>query len=179
MRIGGRAAVCVAVLACAGGCRGTRVTLFSVESAARDAVTEGPAPASKTVTVYDDAPIGADTGISTGSCLDVDGWRYANVFVEFEQHGPDEKPLSLGVVFAPDAGGKRGSRRYFNFEENFPGEANPRMITLSGKGSWHGSPHDKSSYVARLPVMGPYLQVFPYNHHSAPRNFTVVIYLTR
>lgn len=175
MSIARRVAVCAAVLACAGGCRGTRVTLFSVESAGRDAVTQ----ASKMVTVYDDTPIGADMGISTGSCLEVDGWRYANVFVEFEQHGPDEKPLSLGVVFAPEAGGKCGARRYFTFEENFSGEADPRMITLSGKGSWHGSPHDKSSYVARLPVMGPYLQVFPYNHHSAPRKFSIVIYLTR
>jgi hypothetical protein len=52
------------------------------------------------------------------------------------------------------------------------------MITLSGKSSWHGSPHNKSTYTARLPVMGPYMQVFPFNHHNAPRNISVVIYLT-
>lgn len=168
-----------AVACCSGllllpACRHTRLAFFSVDSA-----EPGTAPCSRTVTVYDGADIGADTGISTGSFIGVDGYRYANVFVEFEQNGPDEKPLSLGVVFAPDAGGAHGARRYFNFEDNFKGEADPRMITLSGKGSWHGSPHDKSSYVARLPVMGPYLQVFPYNHHVAPRKFTVVIYLAR
>lgn len=118
-------------------------------------------------------------GVSPGGYLDLDGRRHADVFVWFEQHGPDERPLSLGVVFAADPGGRRGARRYSGFEENFAGEADPRMITLSGEGSRHGSPHDKSSYVARLPVMGPYLRVFPYNHHSAPRKFSVVIYLTR
>lgn len=135
--------------------------------------------ASKTVTVRDGAAIGADAGVSPGGYLDLDGRRHADVFVWFEQHGPDERPLSLGVVFAADPGGRRGARRYSGFEENFAGEADPRMITLSGEGGRHGSPHDKSSYVARLPVMGPYLRVFPYNQHSAPRKFSVVIYLTR
>ena len=42
-----------------------------------------------------------------------------------------------------------------------------------------GSPHNKSSYIARFPIMGPYLQVFPSNGHGEPRKFSVVLYLTR
>jgi hypothetical protein len=136
-------------------------------------------PASRTITVYENHEIPEDCGISTGKYLCIDGYTFAHIFVEFEQHGPDEKPLDMGVVFAPDSHGRFGARRYFNFEHNFEGTATPQMITLSGEGCWHGSPHDRSSYVARLPVMGPYLQVFPFNHHTAPRKFSVVIYLTR
>lgn len=130
------------------------------------------------VTIYKNHTIAANTGISTGTYTAVDGYRYANVAVEFEQTAANEEPVSLGVVFAHDAGGSMGSRRYFNFGENFSGSADPQMITISGEGSWHGHPHDKSSYTARLPIMGPYIQVFPFNHHDQPRNVSVVIYLT-
>jgi len=135
--------------------------------------------ASRTIIVYDGHEIPAHCGISAGQYLRADGYRFANVFVEFEQHSADEKPLDLGVVFAPDPHGRFGARRYFTFEGNVDGAAKPQMITLSGERCWHGAPHDKSSFVARLPVLGPYLQVFPYNHHSSPRRFSVVIYLTR
>ena len=141
--------------------------------------TRGLGP-SKTVVIYEDAVISGNTGISTGFYTPIDGYRYVNVFVEFEQHQPDEEPVSLGVVFAHDPQGRWGARRYYNFEGNMAASpADPQMITLSGRNSWHGSPHDRSSYIARLPVMGPYLQVFPFNHHSQERKCSVVLYLTK
>ncbi len=133
---------------------------------------------SKTIPIYEDHVIPANIGISTGVYTNVDGYRYVNIAIEFEQKSANEEPVSLGVIFGHNSGGKWGSRRYFNFEENFSSPADPQMITLTGKGSWHGHPHDKSSYVARLPVMGPYIQVFPFNHHSEERKISVVLYLT-
>ncbi len=133
---------------------------------------------SKTIAIYDGASIPANTGISTGIYTEVDGYRYVNIAVEFEQRAFDEEPVSLGVVFAYDQNGKWGSRRYVTYDENFSGSQNPRMITVSGKASWHGRPHNKSSYIARLPIMGPFLQVFPFNHHGEERTFSIVLYLT-
>jgi len=132
----------------------------------------------KTVTIYSDQSIPANTGISTGTYTQVDGYRYVNVVVEFEQNTANEQPLSLGVMFAHDQSGKLGSRRYFTFDENFSGAADPQMITVTGAASWHGSQHKKSSYIARLPIMGPYVQVFPFNHHSEARKFSISLYLT-
>ena len=132
----------------------------------------------KTITIYEDHTIPANIGISTGTYTEVNGYRYVNVLVEFQQDTAGEEPVSLGVTFAHNTGGKWSSRRYFNFEENFSAPADPQMITLSGKASWHGSPHNKSSYIARLPIMGPYMQVFPFNHHDQERKINVVLYLS-
>lgn len=132
----------------------------------------------KSVVIYDDHAIPANTGISTGVYTEVNGYRYANVTVEFQQDTANEEPVSLGVSFAHNTGGKWSSRRYFNFEENFSAPADPQMITLTGKASWHGTQWKKSSYTARLPVMGPYMQVFPFNHHDQERKNSVVIYLS-
>jgi len=104
------------------------------------------------ITIYDNHAIPASTGISTATYTKVDGYRYVNVMVEFEQKTAGERPVSLGVIFAHSANGKLGSRRYFNFEDNFTSPADPQMITLSGKNSWHGHPHDKSSYIVRIPA---------------------------
>jgi hypothetical protein len=136
-------------------------------------------PISEIIAIYDNAQIPGGTGISKGSYTKVDGYRYVNIAVEYQQESAAEAPLSLGVVFAYDPNGKLGSRRYFTFEQNFAAPADPQMITVSGKNCWHGSPHNKSSYIARFPIMGPYLQVFPSNGHGEPRKFSVVLYLTK
>lgn len=132
----------------------------------------------RTIVFYEDHIIPANTGISSGMYTDVDGYRYINIFVESEQEEASEEPVSLGVVFAFSTNGKVGSRRYFTFEENFEGEADPHMITLSGKNSWHGAQWKKSSYTARLPIMGPYVQVFPFNHEKKDRKISITAYLT-
>jgi hypothetical protein len=133
---------------------------------------------SKVITIYDNATIDANTGISTGQYTCCCRYRFVNVFVEFEQHAAQEQPVSLGVTFGFNKTGEMGSRRYFNFEQNFGAPAHPQMITLSGENCWHGTPHNRSSYIARLPVMGPYIQVFPFNHHDQQRQFSIKLYLT-
>ncbi len=112
-----------------------------------------------------------------GKYTPVDGYRYVNIIVEFEQKTAKEEPVSLGVIFAHSQNGKLGSRRYFTFNENFSGSADPQMITVTGKASWYGSQQKKSSYTARLPIMGPFIQVFPFNHHNEARTFSIALYL--
>ena len=133
----------------------------------------------KTITIYEDHTIPANMGISTGVYTEISGYRYVNITVEFEQKTAAEEPVSLGVIFAHSQNGKWGSRRYFTFDENFSGAADPQMITVTGKASWAGHPHDKSTYTARLPIMGSFLQVFPFNHHNEARKFSIVLYLTQ
>ena len=133
----------------------------------------------KTIVIYEDYSIPANIGISTGLYTKVDGYKYANIVVEFSQLEANEDPVSLGIMFAHSENGKWGSRRYFNFEQNFEGLQDPQMITLSGRGSWHGTPPGVSRYIARIPIMGPYIQVFPFNSHDSARTISIAIYLTR
>jgi hypothetical protein len=132
----------------------------------------------KVISFYDNATIPAGIGISSGTYTNVDGYRFINIFVEFEQETFGEKPVSLGVAFAFDTKGTLGSGRYFNFEQNFTAPADPQLISLTGANSWHGSPHNVSRYTARLPVMGPYVQVFPFNHEGKDRKFSIRAYLS-
>ena len=134
--------------------------------------------ATKVITFYNGATIPAGIGISSGTYTNVDGYRFINIFVEFEQNAFGEAPVSLGVAFAFDAGGTMMSGRYFNFEQNFPAPADPQLISLSGANSWHGSPHNVSAYTARLPVVGPYVQVFPFNREAKDRKFSIRAYLS-
>lgn len=56
-----------------------------------------------------------------------------------------------------------GARCYVNLEQNVASPQRTNFIAVSGEGSWHGSPHNISSYVARFPVMEPFGEVFIYN----------------
>ena len=64
------------------------------------------------------------------------------------------------MVFAFDQSGKLGARRYANLEENLAGPQSTNFIEVSGTGSWHGSPHNISTYLARFPVFGPFVQTW-------------------
>lgn len=132
----------------------------------------------KTVAIYEDHTIPANMGISR-DYINVDGYRYVNVVVEFEQNAHDEEPVSMSVMFAHDDLGKLGSGRYFTYEENYEDTAQSQRFSLSGRGSWHGHPHNISRYTARIPIMGPYMKVFPFNHHHQPRKISITLYLTR
>ena len=116
-------------------------------------------------------------GISLPPYVSVDAYRHINIFVQFSQTASDEAPVDLGVVFAFDQNGKLGARRYVNLEENLSGPQSTNFIEISGSGSWHGNPWNISSYVARFPVMGPFVQVFVYNREPAKRVVSVWGYL--
>jgi hypothetical protein len=116
-------------------------------------------------------------GISLPPYSSVDTYRYINIFVKFSQMSANEPPVDLGVVFAFDANGTMGARRYVNLEQNVGGPQSTNFIEVSGAGSWHGSPHNISTYAARFPVMGPFVEVFVYNRAAAKRTVSVWAYL--
>ena len=124
-----------------------------------------------------DHELPASTGISKPPYKKVDGYRYINIFVQFSQEEAGEAPVDLGVVFAFDSKGKLGARRYVNLEENVPGPQSTNFVEVSGSASWHGSPHNISTYVARFPILGPYVQVFVYNREAEKRVASVWGYL--
>ena len=100
--------------------------------------------------IYTDHDLPPSVGISTGTYQSNDGYRYVNIFVQFTQENASEAPVDLGVVFAFDASGTLGARRYANLEANLPSPQSTHFIEVSGSGSWHGVPKI-SSYMARFP----------------------------
>lgn len=124
-----------------------------------------------------DNEVPPSVGISLPPYTDINGYRYINIFVRFSQVAPDEPPVDLGAIFAFDASGTMGTRRYVNLEQNVNSPQSTNFIEVSGRGSWHGSPHNISSYVARFPVMGPFIEVFVYNRAPIKRKVTVWGYL--
>ncbi len=141
--------------------------------------TPGPCnPACTTVIKFlTDHAVPAGVGISVGSYANIDHYRHLNVFVRFSQAAAAEPPVDLGAVFAFDAAGDMGARCYVNLEENVAGPQSTNFIEVSGQGSWHGTPHNISTYVARFPVMGPFVQVFVYNRAPIERKVSVWGYL--
>ncbi len=142
-------------------------------------IRRGPCnPACTTVFKFmTDHEVPASVGISLPPYKPVNSYRHINIFVRFNQKAADEAPVDLGVMFAFDANGTMGTRRYVNLEENVSAPQSTNFIEVSGMGSWHGSPHNISSYVARFPVMGPFVQVFVYNRAPFSRTVTVWGYL--
>lgn len=126
----------------------------------------------------DNKSISANSGVSTSVFQKTDGFRYINIFVQFEQTTATEAGVDLGVIFAFSSTGELGSRHYVNFTENLASPQPVNFVNITGEGSWHGSPHNTSSYIARFPVMGPYVQVFPFNKHNKARKVSIRGYLT-
>jgi len=124
-----------------------------------------------------DHEVPASVGISLPPYAGIDGYRFINIFVQFNQNTASELPVDLGVVFAFDANGGMGARRYVSLEANLAGPQATNFIEVSGSGSWHGSPPNISSYIARLPVMGPFVEVFVYNRAPTVRKVSVWGYL--
>ncbi|HEU4874634.1 MAG TPA: hypothetical protein VFT44_16155 [Pyrinomonadaceae bacterium] len=141
--------------------------------------TQGPCnPAcTKIVRLLTDHEVPPNVGISLPPYTNIDRYRYINIFVRFSQAAADEPPVDLGVIFAFDANGTMGARRYVNLEQNVSSPQSTNFIEVSGRGSWHGSPHNISSYLARFPVMGPFVEVFVYNRAAMARKVSVWAYL--
>ena len=131
----------------------------------------------KVVKFMTDREVPASVGISLPPYTEIDGYRHINIFVRFSQEEIDEPPVDLGVIFAFDAAGTMGARRYVNLEANVSSPQSTQFIEVSGGGSWHGSQWKVSSYLARFPVMGPFIQVFVYNRAPIKRKVSVWAYL--
>lgn len=131
----------------------------------------------KVIKFMTDHEVPANVGISIPPYTEIDGYRYINIFARFSQKDANEPPVDLGVIFAFDATGTMGARRYVNFDANLPSPQSTYFIEVSGRGTWHGSPHNISTYVARFPVMGPFVEIFVYNRAPISRKVSVWGYL--
>lgn len=131
----------------------------------------------KVITLMTDHELPPSVGISLPPYTNINGYRYINIFVKFTQETADEAPVDLGVVFAFDAQGTMGAGRYVNLEDNLTAPQSTNIISVSGRGSWLGNPHNISSFVARLPVMGPFVEVFLFNQAPKKRKVSVWAYL--
>lgn len=144
-------------------------------------VTRTPGPCNpactKIVKFMTDRELPPSVGTSLPPYTNIDGYRHINIFVQFTQAAADEPPVDLGVVFAFDAKGTMGARRYVNLDQNLSAPQSTNFIEVSGQGSWHGSPHNISSYLARFAVMGPFVEVFVYNRAPIKRTVSVWGYL--
>ena len=125
-----------------------------------------------------DNEIPANTGISIPPYRSVSGYKFLNVFVQFDQKAANEPPVDLGIIFAFDANGTMGSRRYVNLESNVAAPQQTNFIGVSGANSWHGA-QGISSYNVRIPVMGPFVQVFPFNNAPMARHVTIWGYVSQ
>lgn len=134
-------------------------------------------PCTKVIKFMTDKQIGPNIGTSTGTYTEVDGFRHINIFVKFTQETANEAPVNLGVTFAFDQAGTMMAGHYVNLEPNVQTPTTTHSIDVVGSGTWHGTQWKISSYIVRLPIMGPYVQVFVYNFTPIARKVSVWAYL--
>jgi hypothetical protein len=134
-------------------------------------------PCTKVIKFYTDNTVGPNVGISTGIYTNVDGYRYINIFVKFTQEKANDAPVNLGVIFAFDQSGTMGARRYVNLEPNLQTPTITHPMDVVGSGTWHGDQWKTSSYMVRLPIGGPFIQVFVENFTPIQRKVSVWAYL--
>ena len=134
-------------------------------------------PCTKIIKFYTDRTVAPNIGISSGIYTNVDGYRYINIFVKFTQEIANQAPVNLGVMFAFDEAGTMGAGHYVNLEPNLQTPTASHPLDVQGSGTWHGDQWKTSSYVVRLPIVGPYVQVFIYNFTPTERKVSVWAYL--
>lgn len=134
-------------------------------------------PCTDIIKLLTDHKVPANVGTSVPPYTRIDGFRYINLYVQFTQKESDEDPVDLGVMFAFDDAGTMATRCYVNLEENLSGPQSTNFISVSGQGAFHGTQWGVSRYMVRLPVMGPFIQVFVYNRADIPRVVNVWGYL--
>jgi hypothetical protein len=133
----------------------------------------------KIVTIYENYRIPGKTVVNDTSYINVDGYRYANITVEFEQLQSSHPPVSLEVVFAHSPGGNLAAKEYFSVGLPRPEDFDVKARGVPLEERWHDQLRDTSSYIVRIPVMGPYMGFELFNHHDFERNLSVVVYLTQ
>lgn len=117
-------------------------------------------------------------GMSTGPYVEATGYRQLNLTVKWDQELPSEAPVGVNILFAYDAAGTMCSNSYINCTQaTQPGQPTSKLIISGAGDNWHGSPHNISTYMVRVPVMAPYVQVFADNFTDKPHKITIWAYL--
>lgn len=156
-----------------------KLTSSKVATIATSVQTPCVNPCTKIIKFMTDREVPPSTAISIPPYTNVEGYRHINIFVTFTEENPiEEGPVTLGVIFAFDSNGTMGARCYVNLEHNVQHPQVPNFVNVEpGSKTWHGTPKI-SSYVARFPVLGPYVQAFVLNmDKNITRKVSVWAYL--
>jgi|SRR3977135_3782579 len=131
----------------------------------------------KIVKFTTDHEIAPSSSIGLMPRIEIKGYRHINIFVQFNQLALDEAPVDLSLIFGFDTKGTMAARRYLILGSNASGSQDASFIEVSGSGSWQGAPHNISSYLVRLPVMGPFVEAVLHNRAPIERTVSVWAYL--
>lgn len=123
-----------------------------------------------------DVNVPPNENMSMGQPIALDGYRYMNICVQFDQQNAEDPPVDVSALFAFDTQNTMAARCYANLEENLTGPQSVNAIEVSGAGSWQGVP-PVSCYVARIPVLAPYAWLFALNNAQFVRKVSVWVYL--
>ena len=138
------------------------------------------------IPVFNSRLLAPHTGVSVGAA-NVTGCRFINIFVQYRDSAtPNPQPgpipsVSLGALFQLDARSDMRSRMYVNLESNLPSLQNVNLIVVSPKGPFTSTVgteilRESGNYIVRIPVMGPYVVVVPFNDAAVSRYVWVKIY---
>ncbi len=134
--------------------------------------------ASRVIRLMNEADVPANSEISVPPYNEVDGYRYANIFVRYTQDDPSQPPVDLAVAFAFDDRGLHSARFSATLEEPGSGLRELAAMQVSGAAASAAAPAGSAvTYVARVPVMGPYMEVFTSNRAVVNRKVTVWAYM--
>lgn len=138
------------------------------------------------IPVFNSRSLSGHTGTTSGA-LNVRGCRFVNIFVQYRDSAtPNPQPgpipsVSLGALFQLDAGSDMRSRMYVNLEGNIPALQNVNFIAVAPTGPFTSTVgtqilRESGNYIVRIPVMGPFVVVSPFNDASVTRFVWVKIY---
>jgi len=125
-------------------------------------------PCTTVIKLMNNRSLTANNGISS-AITNIDGYSYINIYVQFTQSVNTDPSVVLGATFCLDANGEGRARRYVNLEANLPYPQPVNFIEVNGVGP--------TPYIARFPVMGPFIQVFAYNRTTETRTVNIWAYL--
>jgi len=80
-------------------------------------------------------------------------------------------------MFAFDEAGTMGAGHFVNLEPNPKAPIATQPLGVLGSGTYHGDQWKISTYVFRLPILGPYMKVFAYNTLPSERKLSIWAYL--
>jgi hypothetical protein len=130
----------------------------------------------KVIQFMSDCEVPANTGISLPPFTDIDGYRHINLFLQFSQDASNDALLIIGAAFAFDKNGKLRTRRYINLEQ-IGSEPPITFLGVNVPGTSQGGAQNGGSYVARFPMLGPFIEVYVTNMATISRKVSVWGYL--
>lgn len=138
------------------------------------------------IPVFNPRNLAPQTGTTSGA-INVTGCRFINIFVQYrDSASPNPQPgpipsVSLGAQFQLDNRSDMRSRMYVNLESNLTSLQNVNFIVVAPTGPFTSTLgtqilRESGNYIVRIPVMGPFVVISPFNDATVTRQVWVKIY---